>query len=183
MTNTNRRGAITIEYLILSIVVLGVGACLLSFQGEIRNAVTAAQSGFESLQENMLEGKTSTTATTTHTHSWKAIIISGERYEMPEEEDLGDDYYHSTFSNDYDSYYDSTTEHKCETCGEIEPHNVTSMTQEELELKLGKENVRLRSGKECSDCDYWEATYWHLSGYKEVSLEDPGDWEEEEEEY
>jgi hypothetical protein len=54
MRKSTRRGAITIEYLIFSIVVLGIGACLLSFQGEIENSIITTQSSFEGLQENLL---------------------------------------------------------------------------------------------------------------------------------
>jgi hypothetical protein len=40
------------------------------------------------------------------------------------------------------------------------------MTQEEPELKFEEncesaENVTLLSGKECSDCNYWEVIYWN----------------------
>jgi hypothetical protein len=156
-----RQAAITIEYLIITIVVLGIGACLLSFQGTIGNTVVTAQSSFESLQGSLLTSETSTT--TTHLHSWSALIIKGDG---ETEENVYGWYSRLTFSYDYDPYFssDSTTQHKCETCGELEPHKITSMTQEELVSKLKEnqesaENVTLLSGKECSDCNYWEAIY------------------------
>jgi hypothetical protein len=64
-----RQSAITIEYLIFSIIILGIGACLLSFQDEITNTVTLAQSSLYNLQENMLGENDNNPAT--HAHNWK----------------------------------------------------------------------------------------------------------------
>jgi hypothetical protein len=52
----NRAGTVIVEYLVVATVVIGIGACLTIFQGEIKNAVTLAQQATSNLVSNMLQG-------------------------------------------------------------------------------------------------------------------------------
>jgi Flp pilus assembly pilin Flp len=49
----SEEGAVTIEYVIIVIVVIGIGGALLAFQTEIKNAVTKVQDSLANLVTNM----------------------------------------------------------------------------------------------------------------------------------
>jgi Flp pilus assembly pilin Flp len=51
--NGSEDGAVTIEYVVIVIIVVGIGGALLVFQDTIKNAVTTVQDSLSNLVDNM----------------------------------------------------------------------------------------------------------------------------------
>jgi hypothetical protein len=153
--NNKRSGAITIEYLIIILVIIGIGACFANFQGEIKNVVTTTQQATSNLVGNMLQGNATSNnsgnsgsasdSSQTHSHTWEAIDSGNNSGILTS---LGGS---------------SSNLHYCESCATYEEHNITEMNFSKVYYLL-QENLSdynpydawYEYAVECTDCGYWE---------------------------